>query len=54
MTRLAYDTDRSDDQWACLVLYLPAAKTGGRSCTLDLREVVNAIFYLLQAFQTAS
>jgi len=47
MTRLAYDTDLSDDQWECLAPYLPAAKPGGRPRTLDLREVVNAIFYLL-------
>ena len=47
MTRLAYDTDLSDDQWALIAPYLPAAKSGGRPRTLDLREVVNAIFYLL-------
>ena len=47
MTRLAYDTDRSDDQWDCIAPSLPAAKPGGRPRTLDLREVVNVIFYLL-------
>jgi len=47
MTRLAYDTDLSDDQWALIAPSLPAAKAGGRPRTLDLREVLNAIFYLL-------
>ncbi|MBC7969116.1 MAG: transposase, partial [Verrucomicrobia bacterium] len=47
MTRLAYDTDLSDDQWELIAPDLPAAKPGGRPRTLDLREVVNAIFYLL-------
>jgi len=47
MTRLAYDTDLSADQWALIAPSLPAAKAGGRPRTLDLREVLNAIFYLL-------
>jgi len=45
MTRLTYDTDLSDDQWALIAPSLPAAKAGGRPRTLDLREVLNAIFY---------
>jgi putative transposase len=47
MTRLAYDTDLSDDQWELIAPDLPAVKSGGRPRTLNLRKVVNAIFYLL-------
>lgn len=47
MTRLAYDTDLTDAQWERIKPLLPEAKPGGRPRTLDLREVLNAIFYLL-------
>jgi putative transposase len=47
MTRLAYDTDLTDDQGQILEPYIPAAKQGGRPRSLEMREVLNAIFYLL-------
>ena len=47
MTRLAYDTDLTDAQWAILKPYIPDAKSGGRPRSLDMREVLNAIFYLV-------
>jgi putative transposase len=47
MTRLAYDTDLTDAQWEMLKPLIPEAKPGGRPRTLDIREVLNAIFYLL-------
>jgi len=47
MTRLAYDTDLSDYQWEMLKPLIPSAKTGGRPRSLDMREVLNAIFYLV-------
>jgi putative transposase len=47
MTRLAYDTDLSDAQWEILKPLIPEAKPGGRRRTLDMREVLNAIFYLV-------
>lgn len=47
MTRLAYDSDLSNDQWEILKPLLPSAKLGGRPRRLNLREVLNAIFYLL-------
>ena len=43
--RKAYPTDLTDDQWAILEPLLPAAKPGGRPREVDLREVLNAIFY---------
>jgi putative transposase len=47
--RQRYDTDLSNDQWKLIKPHLPEAKTGGRPRTTDLREVLNAIFYLLRA-----
>jgi putative transposase len=45
--RKAYPTDLTDEQWELLEPLLPKAKPGGRPRTVDLREVINAIFYLL-------
>ncbi|AUC61481.1 Mobile element protein [Cyanobacterium sp. HL-69] len=47
MTRLSYDTDLTDYQWEILKLLIPPAKTGGRNRSVNIREVLNAIFYLL-------
>jgi putative transposase len=47
MIRPSYDTDLTDVQWQILEPLIPLAKTGGRNRTLDMREVLNAIFYLL-------
>jgi len=47
MIRPAYDTDLTDAQWEILKPLIPAAKPGGRPRSLDMREVLNAIFYLL-------
>jgi len=44
-----YPTDLTDDQWAVLQPLLPAAKSGGRPRTVDLRLVLNTIFYLAKA-----
>ncbi len=46
MNRKPYSSDLTDAQWLLLPLLLPSAKSGGRPRTTDLREVVNAIFYL--------
>ena len=48
MTRTSYPTDLTDEQWALLEPLLPAAKPGGRPRSVDLREVVNAMLYLLR------
>ena len=49
LTRSSYDTDLTDLQWALLAPLIPAAKPGGRRRSTNIREVVNAIFYLLRA-----
>jgi len=43
--RKAYPTDLTDGEWAILEPLLPAAKPGGRPRAVELREVLNAIFY---------
>jgi putative transposase len=46
MNRKAYPSDLTDAQWQLLPSYLLAAKPGGRPRQTDLREVINAVFYL--------
>lgn len=46
MNRKPYSSDLTDAQWPLFEPLLPAAKPGGRPRTTDLREVVNALFYL--------
>src|ERR1043166_1696008 len=46
MERKRYPSDLTDDQWAILEPWIPAALPGGRPRKTDMREVVNAIFYL--------
>ena len=43
-----YPSDLTDEQWDVLASLLPSAKTGGRPRTVDLREVVNGIVYVLR------
>jgi putative transposase len=42
-----YPTDLSDSQWDYIKDLIPAAKAGGRPRTLDMRQVVNAILYVV-------
>jgi len=41
-----YPTDLTDAQWAVLAPLIPPPKPGGRPRTLEMRRVVNAIFYI--------
>ena len=43
MTREAYPSDLTDEQWELVRPLLPAAKPGGRPRSVDLREVLNAL-----------
>lgn len=49
MSRAAYPTDVSDAQWALIAPFMPPQKPLGRDRAVDLREVVNAIFYVNRA-----
>src|SRR3954468_3342326 len=44
-----YPTDLTDEQWAWIEPLLPAAKRGGRPRTVDLRLVLDTVFYLTRA-----
>jgi len=39
----------TDTEWTVLTPLIPAAKPGGCSRTIDMREVVHAIFYILRS-----
>jgi len=41
-----YASDLSDEEWAILEPLIPAAKEGGRPPRVNMREVLNGIFYL--------
>lgn len=42
-------TDLTDEQWEIIKTLIPAAKSGGRPRTVDMRKVINGIFYVLVA-----
>ena len=43
--RKPYPTDLTDEQWSVLEPLVPPAKHGGRHRTVNIREVLNTIFY---------
>ncbi len=49
MNRQPYPTDLSDEQWQLLAPMLPPPFLVGRKREVDLREVINAILYLLRS-----
>ena len=48
MRTRSYPTDLTDAQWALVAPHIPAAKSGGRPRTTDVRAVFDAIVYLLR------
>lgn len=44
---LRYPSDMTDDEWALVAPLIRPAKRGGRPRTVDVREVLNAVFYVL-------
>jgi len=48
MERKAYPTDLTDEQWDLVRPLLPAAKPGGRPRSVDLREVLNGVLYVVR------
>src|SRR5215210_2711687 len=47
--RMTYSTDLSDTEWACLKANLPASKLPGRLRAHSLRDIFDAIFYVLKS-----
>lgn len=46
--RKRYTSDLTDGQWRIIEPLLPPAKPGGRPRTVNIREVLNGIFYRLK------
>jgi len=44
---LRYPSDLTDAEWALVAPLIPPAKHGGRKRSVDVREVLNGIFYVL-------
>jgi transposase len=45
--QLRYPSDLTDDEWALVAPQIPPAKPGGNKRTVDLREVMNGVMYVL-------
>ncbi len=48
MARKTYPNDLTDLEWEIVKVFIPPAKGGGRPRTTDMREVLNAIIYVLK------
>jgi len=46
--RKQYKSDLSDKEWEVIKPHIPAGKRGGRPRTVEMREVLNAIFYVVK------
>ena len=44
---LRYPSDLTDDEWVIIAPMIPPARHGGRNRSVDVREVLNGIFYVL-------
>jgi transposase len=44
---LRYPSDLTDDEWALVAPLIPLAKRGGRRRSVDVREVLNGLLYVL-------
>ena len=46
-SKLRYPSDLTEEEWALVSPEIPPAKRGGNKRTVDVREVVNALMYVL-------
>ena len=46
-SRLRYPSDLTDEEWALVEPLIPLAKRGGNRRTVNVREVVNGLMYVL-------
>jgi transposase len=46
-SKLRYPSDLTDHEWAFIRPLIPAAKRGGNKRTVDVREVVNGLMFIL-------
>ena len=46
-SRLRYPSDLTDEEWALISPRIPPARRGGNKRTVNLREIVNGLMYIL-------
>ena len=46
-SRLRYPSDLTDEEWALIGPLIPPAKRGGNKRTIDVREVLNGLIFVL-------
>ncbi len=46
-SKLRYPSDLTDEEWALIKPEIPRAKRGGNKRTVNVREVVNGLMYVL-------
>ena len=46
-SKLRYPSDLTDEEWAIVEPLIPPAKRGGGKRTVDMREVINGLMYVL-------
>lgn len=46
-SKLRYPSDLTDEEWSHVAPLIPPAKRGGAKRTVDVREVVNGLMYIL-------
>ena len=46
-TKLRYPSDLTDEEWVLVKPQIPRAKRGGNKRTVDVREVMNGLMYVL-------
>jgi putative transposase len=49
MERSSYPSDLTDEQWELVRRMIPPAEPGGRRRSVDMREVLNGILYLVRS-----
>ena len=49
MARTPYPSDLSDAQWQLIEPHVPPERWGGRTRSVDVREVLNGILYLVRS-----
>ena len=48
MPRKPYKSDLTDAEWVIIEPLIPPAKKGGHPRTVDMREIINGMFYVLK------
>ena len=47
-SKLRYPSDLTNEEWSLVAPLIPAARRGGNKRTINVREVVNGLMYILQ------